>query len=398
MKKLGELLKSEREKKRLSVHEIGIYLKISPKILTSIEDGDLTKLPAKTFLRGFIRSYAQYLKLNTEEIMAMFQEEMGSTHPPAKELPKELAKEVPSPKESTKDSTMDSKMDFTKEASNPTSKETKTEPKRRDPDLNEESFSSNKIIFSLAALVLVALIVTVAKLIEKYNKEREANPIAELQRISPLPPSSEDPNSTEAKIPVISPQNIPAEPLQPLQNKIETNLPQNSQNVQVLAENGIEKTLEKSTEVAIQKNIEKTSEKFIDKKTDVLAKKAAEKPSGKLPEKPIEKPSEKTSETAVDKPNEKLMTEKTQTPKPSAKLEKPIEVIIEATKDVSLNYDLGNGKLLPLNLEKGQFHTFKSKSEIRLDVNDAGAINVFVNGTNRGAAGIAGSSKSLNYP
>ena len=64
MKKTGELLKKVREDKGLSLHEIGLSLKINAKILKQIEDGEKDNLPAKTFLRGFVQSYANYLKLD----------------------------------------------------------------------------------------------------------------------------------------------------------------------------------------------------------------------------------------------------------------------------------------------------------------------------------------------
>ena len=81
MKKTGELLKKARESKGLSLHEIGLSLKINSKVLKAIEDDDQKNLPAKTFLRGFVQSYAHYLKLNMDEVMALFAEEMGSTRP-----------------------------------------------------------------------------------------------------------------------------------------------------------------------------------------------------------------------------------------------------------------------------------------------------------------------------
>ena len=81
MKNLGQLLKSEREKKQLSLHEVGIYLKISPRVLQSIEDGELSKLPAKTFLRGFVRSYALHLRLNVSDVLDLFQREWAEPHP-----------------------------------------------------------------------------------------------------------------------------------------------------------------------------------------------------------------------------------------------------------------------------------------------------------------------------
>ncbi|MBC7372116.1 MAG: helix-turn-helix domain-containing protein, partial [Bdellovibrionaceae bacterium] len=81
MKRTGELLKKAREQKGLSINEIGLSLKISSKILKAIEDGNLSQLPAKTFLRGFVQSYASYLRVDVNEIMRIFQEEMGSTRP-----------------------------------------------------------------------------------------------------------------------------------------------------------------------------------------------------------------------------------------------------------------------------------------------------------------------------
>ncbi len=47
MKKTGELLKTAREEKGLSLHEIGLSLKISSKVLKAIEEGDETQLPAR---------------------------------------------------------------------------------------------------------------------------------------------------------------------------------------------------------------------------------------------------------------------------------------------------------------------------------------------------------------
>jgi cytoskeleton protein RodZ len=81
MKKTGQILKEAREAKSISLQEISIHLKINTKTLKALETGDKAQLPAKTFLRGFVQSYAQFLKLDLNQIMEVFQEEMGSTHP-----------------------------------------------------------------------------------------------------------------------------------------------------------------------------------------------------------------------------------------------------------------------------------------------------------------------------
>lgn len=87
MKITGELLKSERIKKDLSIQDVAYALKLSVRIITAIESGDTDDLPAKTFVRGFVKSYADYLKIDSDAVLKQFQEEMGSTHP----VPKTIA-------------------------------------------------------------------------------------------------------------------------------------------------------------------------------------------------------------------------------------------------------------------------------------------------------------------
>lgn len=81
MKKTGQLLRDAREAKGISLQEVSIHLKISTRTLKALEEGDKAQLPAKTFLRGFVQSYSQFLKINLQEVMSIFQEEMGTTHP-----------------------------------------------------------------------------------------------------------------------------------------------------------------------------------------------------------------------------------------------------------------------------------------------------------------------------
>ena len=89
MKITGELLKSERINQGLSIQQVSLALKLSPKIITAIESGKSEDLPAKTFVRGFVKSYSEYLKMDPVVVLRQFQEEMGSTAPlPKTALPK----------------------------------------------------------------------------------------------------------------------------------------------------------------------------------------------------------------------------------------------------------------------------------------------------------------------
>lgn len=65
----GEELRREREMREISIREIADTTKISTRFLEAIEGGDFSSLPAPVFTRGFIREYASYLGLDSEEIV-----------------------------------------------------------------------------------------------------------------------------------------------------------------------------------------------------------------------------------------------------------------------------------------------------------------------------------------
>lgn len=65
----GEELRREREIRGISLKEIADATKISKRFLDAIERNDHKTLPAPVFTRGFIREYARYLGLNTEEMV-----------------------------------------------------------------------------------------------------------------------------------------------------------------------------------------------------------------------------------------------------------------------------------------------------------------------------------------
>lgn len=79
METIGRILKENRIKKNLTIHEISVVTKINSRIIKAIEEGNLEELPSKSFLRGFVRSYASYLKIDVDKILRTFQEELGST-------------------------------------------------------------------------------------------------------------------------------------------------------------------------------------------------------------------------------------------------------------------------------------------------------------------------------
>jgi cytoskeleton protein RodZ len=65
----GEDLRREREIRGISLKEIADATKISRRFLDAIERNDHLTLPAPVFTRGFVREYARYVGLSTEEIV-----------------------------------------------------------------------------------------------------------------------------------------------------------------------------------------------------------------------------------------------------------------------------------------------------------------------------------------
>ncbi len=72
MQNPGEILKEERLKKGLSLKEVSEEIKISPAFLEAIENSNLNYLPGGFFKRNFVRAYAQFLGLNEEYILQVF--------------------------------------------------------------------------------------------------------------------------------------------------------------------------------------------------------------------------------------------------------------------------------------------------------------------------------------
>jgi cytoskeleton protein RodZ len=66
----GEHLRREREMRGVSLEEISTATKISIRFLQAIENEELSKLPGGIFTRSFVRTYARYLGLDEERVLA----------------------------------------------------------------------------------------------------------------------------------------------------------------------------------------------------------------------------------------------------------------------------------------------------------------------------------------
>jgi cytoskeleton protein RodZ len=73
----GALLAAAREAAGLSIDAVAQQLKLAPRQVRALEEGDYMHLPGRTFVRGFARNYARLVRLDPETVVGALAE--GST-------------------------------------------------------------------------------------------------------------------------------------------------------------------------------------------------------------------------------------------------------------------------------------------------------------------------------
>jgi len=66
---LGEFLKRERERKRISLKQVSQHTKITMHYLKYLEENQWDKLPSRTYGKGYLRIYCRYLGLDYKKIL-----------------------------------------------------------------------------------------------------------------------------------------------------------------------------------------------------------------------------------------------------------------------------------------------------------------------------------------
>jgi transcriptional regulator with XRE-family HTH domain len=70
---IGQYLRDVRESLNITIAQAAIDLNIKAKYLENIENGNLVDMPSEAFLRGFIRKYANYLQVDSDQIIVQYQ-------------------------------------------------------------------------------------------------------------------------------------------------------------------------------------------------------------------------------------------------------------------------------------------------------------------------------------
>lgn len=260
MKITGELLKSERTRKSLTIQDVAFALKLSPKIISAIEAGETESLPAKTFIRGFVKSYAQYLKIDVDQVMRQFQEEMGSTHPLPKNISSHHQPVEIHPKSSTE----------TEFRSEPTPRKTSntSQPTEQTKVLNESKKGRSFIYIGIAVFLVIA-IVAINKIADRYQKESILNPqdISKVQPLNPVEPPTQaaststpentdmNPASTTAAMEMATttkPEMMSSTTNQPLQSTQSTTTPSSATASHAEVDDGFEPSSGKPVEIIVE--------------------------------------------------------------------------------------------------------------------------------------------------
>ena len=72
---LGERMNKIRSDRRLSLYEISKSTRIQLKYLEYLEAGEYEKLPADVYVRGFLKSYADYVGVNEKGLVRLYERE-----------------------------------------------------------------------------------------------------------------------------------------------------------------------------------------------------------------------------------------------------------------------------------------------------------------------------------
>ena len=96
-KTVGQILSAARSKRKENLDDISKALRIRASHLEALEQDDPTGVPGQTYAVGFIRSYAAYLGLDADDLIAMYKQAASDADEANLDFPlTEEAQELPS--------------------------------------------------------------------------------------------------------------------------------------------------------------------------------------------------------------------------------------------------------------------------------------------------------------
>jgi cytoskeletal protein RodZ len=87
LESIGEKLRSVRETKKLSIRDVAKDTNIAPRYVEALEAEEFDRFPGETYIIGFLRSYAEYLKLDADDMIQSYKGyKIGESITPLEEL------------------------------------------------------------------------------------------------------------------------------------------------------------------------------------------------------------------------------------------------------------------------------------------------------------------------
>lgn len=80
MSTIGSTLRDARTKKSVSLEEVHAKIKIHPRVLQLLEDEKFDRLPSPFFVKSFLKAYAEFLEIDAEQIVQIYERE-GRSEP-----------------------------------------------------------------------------------------------------------------------------------------------------------------------------------------------------------------------------------------------------------------------------------------------------------------------------
>ncbi len=349
MKETGELLKKTRESRELSLHEVGMSLKINPKTLQAIEEGDMEALPQRAFLRGFVKSYGKFLKLDMGSTMTLFDQELKTRERMTIAAvnkggaASETADVVPRPLDS------DSKLS------------------EKAPHYVDRSWQTQKrnIFITVMVVILGFFVMVTAKLVSKYQKERVIS-----KRGSSLTQPSEvrtSPHGMGQEVAVVP---------RPVESTTAATVP----NPLRSGDEGKEKATKEEESAKPAHLVEGNTQNVVTQTPSLLGVTTSANVNGKT--------KEISESPLVAVANEGQ----------AAAMTRAQEVILEASKPVKISYQLDGTSLKALDLNSGDIHTFKGKKRIFLEISNGRAVRIIANGRDLGSASNIEAPVKMSFP
>jgi hypothetical protein len=97
MSLLGKRLRDAREARGISPLQVEIDTRIRANVIQALEEGDYESLPPEPFLRGLIRSYSNYLGVNSQEMLDLYTADLAPIAPALPQPERPLIPKKPTP-------------------------------------------------------------------------------------------------------------------------------------------------------------------------------------------------------------------------------------------------------------------------------------------------------------